>query len=334
MNMNDEECDYETKRKQWRRGETPEDIQTECRNLCSQYLGGIWSEISENQLNIRRITGGFTNQIYYCGLSSQCATIGNEPQEVAVKCYGKKWISNYTENDRFNDIVINLLAAKHNLGPKQYAFFSRGNIEEYIKSHSFGLKEKSDGKYVDKLSRMLATFHSMDVPIARNENWFSKFLDDFYTKAYELFPLTEMFREVNATTLLNTNLKDEINWLKKCLKATNSPLVFSHNDFRGPNIMVREIDQNNDQSIAIAFCDFEYSCYAYRGFDFGAIFEDWGRTDAQEVCGRVSDFEIEQFMIGYLDENIKIHGLKKCLIIIPNYNFCKERINDFDIIST
>ncbi|CAG2180415.1 unnamed protein product [Oppiella nova] len=117
-----------------------------------------------------------------------------------------------------------------------------------------------------------------------------------------------MYIEVKATTLLSVDLKAEIDWLKTCLTATNSPIVFSHNDFRGPNIMVREGNEKDSQSIDITLCDFEYSCYSYRGFDFGAIFEDWGRTSVEEVNENISDSVLKRFMKSYLEESIQING--------------------------
>ncbi len=178
-------------------------------------------------------------------------------------------------------------------------------------SHQFGYKEENDPKYVERLSRMLAKFHSLNVPIPRvGNNWYFEFLDDSYNKAHELFPIDDLIREVNATTFMNTNLKEEIDWLKKCLIATNSPIVFSHNDFRGSNILVIEdkSHKNFDDSNIIKLCDFEYSCYSYRGFDFGALFENWGRIDYKTFSPIPSDQVIEEFMKGYLDECCKIYG--------------------------
>jgi thiamine kinase-like enzyme len=125
-----------------------------------------------------------------------------------------------------------------------------------------------------------------------------------------LFPIDDLIREVNATTFMNTNLKEEIDWLKKCLIATNSPTVFSHNDFGGSNILVIEdkSHKNFDDSNIIKLCDFEYSCYSYRGFDFGTLFENWGRIDYQTFSPIPSDQFIEEFMKGYLDECCKIYG--------------------------
>jgi len=114
------------------RGETPEDIDDKCFKLCGEYLGGIWNQITKEQINVRRITGGYTNQLYYCGLAEGIKPIGDEPKEVSIKIYGKKWFMSNQNNERLSDMVIILLASEHNLGPKIYGVWNDGEIGEYI----------------------------------------------------------------------------------------------------------------------------------------------------------------------------------------------------------
>jgi choline/ethanolamine kinase len=114
------------------RGETPEDIRDKCLKLCAEYLGGSWNEITAEQIIVRRISGGYTNQLYYCGLPQGISPIKDEPKEVAIKLYGKKWISGREKNERMPDMVIVLLASEFDLGPKIYGLFNEGEIEEYV----------------------------------------------------------------------------------------------------------------------------------------------------------------------------------------------------------
>jgi hypothetical protein len=130
--MTSNDSDYQKRRKEMIRGLTPPDITTKCLKVCSQYLGGSWSAVNEEKLTVKRITGGFTNQLYFCGLPQNFITLSNEPKEVAVRFYGKKWFGIYSGNERLNDLIIDLLTSVHNLGPKLYAIFEGGIIEEYI----------------------------------------------------------------------------------------------------------------------------------------------------------------------------------------------------------
>ncbi|XP_054161784.1 choline/ethanolamine kinase-like [Oppia nitens] len=336
--------DYERNRNKWSRGQTPDDIIEICRRLCGQYLGGIWSEINDGRrrrphLTVRRITGGFTNQMYYCAIdnnsdnkSCRRQLANDTPTEVVVRLYGKKWIESSGScvggggsdghNERLNDIVIYLMASKRGLGPKQLAFFADGSIEQFIKLHTFGLSEQSQDRYVCQLAGLLAQFHAMPVPIARTGDWFRQFVDSQLTKANRLFPLADMFVRLDTKNLMTVDLKKECQWLHRCLAAVNSPVVFAHNDFRGANVLVHELadddggggcDTDGQQSVVdrqlLTLCDFEYSCYGYRGFDFGAIFEDWGRTETNNIGGNVSDETLRKFMTSYLDESVRIGGM-------------------------
>ncbi len=114
------------------KGETPEDIRDKCFKLCAEYLGGSWNEITVEQIIVRRISGGYTNQLYYCGLPEGISPIEDEPKEVAIKLYGKKWITGIEKNERMSDMVVVLLASEYHLGPKIYGLFNEGEIEEYV----------------------------------------------------------------------------------------------------------------------------------------------------------------------------------------------------------
>ena len=107
----------------------------------------------------------------------------------------------------------------------------------------------------------------MDVPIKKNTNWVFKFLDECYEK--DLSKGNELIEQYKLKTLIENPLENEVEWLKKAITGVNSQVTFTHNDFRGSNIMVTE---PNDKIILI---DFEYSSYGYRGFDFGTLIIEW-----------------------------------------------------------
>jgi len=128
---------------------------------------------------------------------------------------------------------------------------------------------------VNEIARKLAKLHSINVPIKKNNYWIFDNMDQFYREAFEKFPIESMINSYQLMELMSTNLLKEIEWIKKAIETTKSPIVFCHNDFRGSNILIKESQSNNDK---VLFCDFEYSSYGFRGFDFGSLFSDWGRT--------------------------------------------------------
>ena len=114
------------------KGETPPDIKEKCVKLCQDYIGNVWLEQTIDTIQLRRISGGFTNQLYYCsvGQSSVDAVV---PEEVAIRLYGPKHFSNGEKNERLTDVVIALMVSENNLGPKIYGIFEEGQILHYYK---------------------------------------------------------------------------------------------------------------------------------------------------------------------------------------------------------
>ncbi len=148
----------------------------------------------------------------------------------------------------------------------------------------------------------------MDVPIIKNEKWILQTYDTLYESAFKKFPINELIEEYNCETLKKYDIRQEIEWIKKRIIEIDSPILFVHNDFHGGNILVTET--NNDSDERIIFCDFEYSCYSYRGQDFGTLFNEWGR-DVSEIM-KVGDFPNESvtnlFFDEYIAESVKVVG--------------------------
>ena len=115
------------------RGETPQDIQDRAYQLCSEYLGGAWLKINSQEMVLKRITGGYTDQHYYCALPHGIKPESGEPNEVALRLYGPKTFTglNCGSNVRFVDTVVTLMMSQHNLGPLVYSVFPSGEIQKY-----------------------------------------------------------------------------------------------------------------------------------------------------------------------------------------------------------
>ena len=117
------------------RGKTPEDIKQKCFHLCKDYLGGVWLKVGIDEVEVKRLSGGMTNQLYYCAINKQIKSINDEPQEVAIRLYGGKHFNNYDcdGNERLTDVIIALLVSENKLGPKIYGLFESGQIQKYYK---------------------------------------------------------------------------------------------------------------------------------------------------------------------------------------------------------
>ena len=114
--------------------ETPEDIKEKCLKLCQDYLFGNWRRQTLDTIEVRRISGGLTNQLYYCSIIEKTAE-EDVPQEVVIRLYGRKYFDS-CENDgyeRLSDVVIGLMVSETNLGTKIYGVFEEGQIQKFYK---------------------------------------------------------------------------------------------------------------------------------------------------------------------------------------------------------
>ena len=172
-----------------------------------------------------------------------------------------------------------------------------------LKHKCFRTDEQKDPELVEEVARKLSRIHAMDVPIKRTGNWLFDYFDDSYKLANERFDLKALIDECKCETLKTYDIGEELEWLKKAVIESRSPHVFTHIDFRGSNIMITESD-------GIVLCDFEYSCYGFRGFDFGTIFSEWGRDFGSWHLPLEfpSDDTIKPFIDSYIDESIKLKG--------------------------
>ena len=157
---------------------------------------------------------------------------------------------------------------------------------------------------MDELARRLARFHAMDVPIKKTGNWIFDFFDESYKLSKERFDIKYLIQKSRSQTLKDNDLGQELEWLKKTILNVDSPQAFTHVDFRGCNIMVT-------QNQGIVLCDFEYSCYGFRGYDFGTIFGEYkgrvyGEWDKPKEFP--SDDTIKPFVMSYIDESVKLRG--------------------------
>ena len=113
------------------RGETPTDIKEKCLNLCKDYLSGNWTQQTIDTIEVRRVTGGLVNQLYYCGIT-QPNNDESVPQEVAVRLYGENLLGS-EDKGRIRDAVISLTFSQNNLGPKIYGLFESGQMQKFYK---------------------------------------------------------------------------------------------------------------------------------------------------------------------------------------------------------
>ena len=143
----------------------------------------------------------------------------------------------------------------------------------------------------------------MEVPIKKTGNWIYNYCKQCYDHAYEVFDIDAIIEQNDMKNLKEHNFGDEWQWLCQAAIDIDSPVTFTHVDFRGSNIMVTETD-------GIVLCDFEYSCYGFRGFDFGSILLDWNRerVDWDKPLEIPEDDVISHMIEIYIEKSVRLKG--------------------------
>ncbi|CAG2181057.1 unnamed protein product, partial [Oppiella nova] len=98
--------------------------------MCRAFLGGQWDHISSDEIVIKILSGGYSNQLYYCSLPDKVQSLNGEPQDVVLRFYGQP--NNDGDDYKVTDSLITMLLSERRLGPKLYGVFAGGRLEEYI----------------------------------------------------------------------------------------------------------------------------------------------------------------------------------------------------------
>lgn len=137
-----------------------DDERAKALKLCSDNLGGIWAEVTLNQVIISRVryglifiisdwllsldtrwtkslnhllnlsqmlktSGGLTNMIYKCALQDHVKTLRDEPRVALLRIYGESHCDINVQLEVFNQL------AHAKLEPNPCSAFQEGRFEEY-----------------------------------------------------------------------------------------------------------------------------------------------------------------------------------------------------------
>lgn len=179
--------------------------------------------------------------------------------------------------------IFNLLSLR-GLGPKLYAKFDDGRLEEYLPSNSLTCRQLWSNDISTIIAKKLAVVHSLNVPVInKEESWL---LDKLNLWSEQLttndFNISDNYLRIKQDTidiarkLLKINFREEINFIRKIFQHSKSPKVFSHNDLHQGNILFAESSKRRSTlEERIVFIDFEYCSYNYRGYDIANHFCEW-----------------------------------------------------------
>ncbi|CAG0915631.1 unnamed protein product [Notodromas monacha] len=147
-------------------------------------------------------------------------------------------------------------------------------------------RELYDPEISGRIAQQLAKMHTLQLPLSKEPNWIWETMRKWALiiatditpsskcPACPAFPKQDPGANQDFFQFIKRiDLDAEITWLKAALLSVDSPVVFGHNDLQEGNIL---IERGEDAKISrLAFIDFEYCSYNYRGFDLANHFCEW-----------------------------------------------------------
>lgn len=240
-------------------------------NMCRDSIGNVWSDITEDEFQITKLSGGLTNYLYICSLPCGIQVPDNIPKKVLLRVYGD--IAKSSTFAVQNSVVFALMSEKQ-LGPKLHGMNPEARIEELVPADSLSTTDLHNPTLSRMIAEKLACFHALDMPLCKEPRFLNDTMDKWMIEVKEVLSRNHSRKEEHyMRTFREYNLEDELETLKEILSTVESPVVFSHNDLQEGNILYSKscLDPNK-QMIVI---DWEYCSYNYRGYDFGNHFLEW-----------------------------------------------------------
>ncbi|KAJ2454740.1 hypothetical protein EV183_001324 [Coemansia sp. RSA 2336] len=246
-----------------------------------QLLLTVFPDWKDSELAFKECKDGITNNLVQCTNQRTRLT-------VLVRAYG-----NHTEViiDRNQELANMARLSELGMCPPLYGRFNNGLVYGYIPGTVATPEEMGNGEWAPLIARQLAKWGQITIPgddrspklFSTLQKWLSDIPSDYQDESADKVRLS---REM---------LAGELAALKEMLSTVESPVVFAHNDLLSGNIIMSEA---RDQ---VAFIDYEYASYNYRGFDIANHFNEYAGFDCDYSRYPAKDAQLRWFKV-YLDE--------------------------------
>lgn len=228
----------------------------------SDYLGGDWKTLTENDVDVIQMTGGQSNLLYLVTSSS-----GKISSEITPSCFLIR-LHCQQETQVFTDTVVFSIMSERGLGPKLYGFFPGGRLEQFLPSETLNNDTVSDPDVSKKIGANLPKLHAIEVPIPKKPKailMIREFLEECRSSGNTKFKLVSGSVNFNDDGIPEEvsleRLEQEVAHFEKMSSIFDDTVVFTHNDLWSANIL--QLNETKE----IVFIDFEYSSYNWRSFD-------------------------------------------------------------------
>ena len=91
----------------------------------------------------RSFSGGMTNELYICSLPVNYPVVKAEKTRVVLRVYGTMYTELIrTSHAMVSDVAVFSILSERNVGPKLYAIFPEGRLEELLPVSNFIIQSK------------------------------------------------------------------------------------------------------------------------------------------------------------------------------------------------
>eukprot|EP00026_Physarum_polycephalum_P010894 Phypoly_transcript_11080.p1 GENE.Phypoly_transcript_11080~~Phypoly_transcript_11080.p1 ORF type:complete len:365 (+),score=54.00 Phypoly_transcript_11080:92-1186(+) len=234
----------------------------------------IWKSITKeefDQLSVKRFLLSTSNRVYKC-------TLGKKHVMVRVFGDGASLLV-----DREHEVQVTRTMCAYHLAAKIYCSFDNGYIVKYIEGDAINVEQMYDPHHKKLIAEKVAEWHCSlsDIPSASTDTsnplspsyphtkgkrgiWVT--MHKWLAMADVTVPAAEL--EVTKREILETEAR-------LTEKYAHVPLLMCHNDLNYGNILYNG-DPSCPENKRIAFVDYEYAGYNFRGFDVGNHFNEYG----------------------------------------------------------
>lgn len=233
------------------------------------------------------------------GITNQLVRVTYQPTDfsVLVRAYGK---GSEKIIDRKQEVVNIITLSAQNMCPPLYARFKNGLVYGFIKGKVSTVEELGQERTAEWIAKKLAKWHQVTLPqdtSSNNNHAVKPTLKEqrLWKTMYKwLEQVPEKYENVETQSIFETRfdmkkIRNELDYLIGELEKLDSPIVFSHNDLLYGNII---FDEQKEEA---HFIDYEYGCYAFRGFDIGNHFNEFAGFECEYWRYPTKEFQFKWY---------------------------------------
>ena len=236
----------------------------------SRYLPNEWSQLTDDQVTVESISGGYVNTVNLVTRSTESIL---EPQQVIIhQSNGGIAVERGKGTPfatRFEELLVFYESSKMGTAPKLYGMSEELTVQEYVLSHTLTPEDCLDKNILTKLAQAYAKFHSINVPIDRRK--FVENIPLLRERCKNFVHSREKIKEllVNARPELKwddicaLDFESEFDWILKMIDRISFRRVFITGDPNYANVLVA------DGGNRIAIVDYEMTKCEPRGLELG-----------------------------------------------------------------